>query len=144
MKRLLMIITLLASMSSFGQTRELQIHNFVDIPTELLAHIEKMGIDTLSVLNEYEGRYLNFIFKVDSQYFDLVGARVGFLKSKEDYFKETRERFYNGSTTVGGSALYIFDANQKQDSGGYDAAIVYWSKILMPTEKVVKSLKGRS
>jgi hypothetical protein len=47
------------------------------------------------------------------------------------------------STTVGGSGLYIFDAAQKAESGGYDAAITYWNKFVIPTEEVVKRLKGR-
>ena len=34
--------------------------------------------------------------------------------------------------------MYIFDAIQKEASGGYDAVIVYWSKFLLPTEDIVK------
>ena len=37
--------------------------------------------------------------------------------------------------------LYIFNATQKAESGGYDAAIVYWSKFSLPIEDVVKRLK---
>ena len=39
--------------------------------------------------------------------------------------------------------LYIFDENQKKESGGYDAAIVFWSKVLIPTKDVVKRLKDK-
>ena len=130
-------------MNEFGQIYELQVHNFAEIPTELLSHIEEMGVDTSSMLNEYEGRYFNFIFKIDTQDFNFVGKKVGFLRSKTDYFRDTRERFYRNSTTVGGSNLYIFDAAQKAESGGYDAAIVYWSKRLIPTTDVVKRLKDK-
>jgi hypothetical protein len=37
--------------------------------------------------------------------------------------------------------LYIFNAAQKAESGGYDAAIVYWSKFVVPIEKIVNRLK---
>ena len=130
-------------MKEFEQIYELQIRNFAEIPPELLSHIEEMGIDSSSILNEYEGSYFNFIFKIDSQGFNLVGKKVGFLRSKTDYFRDTRECFYHKSTTIGGSNLYIFDTNQKEESGGYDAAIVYWSKRLIPIEDIVKKLKDR-
>ena len=130
------------NMSEFGQIYELQIHTFGEIPTDLLSHIEEMGVDCSSILNEYEGRYFNFIFKIDTQDFNLIGKKVGFLRSKTDYFRDTRERFYRNDETVGGSGLYIFDATQKEESG-YDAAIVYWSKRLIPITDVVKRLKKK-
>ena len=39
--------------------KDRQVHNFKDIPYELLNNLDKMGIDTLSELNEYETNYLN-------------------------------------------------------------------------------------
>ena len=131
------------SMNKFGQIRELQVHNFSEIPNELLENLDKMGIDSSSILNEYEGRYFNFIFNIDPQDFNLVGKKVGFLGSKIDYFNSTRSPDRN-STTVGGSGLYIFDTAQKMESGGYDAAIVYWSKFAIPINEVVKRLKNKS
>ncbi len=59
--------------------------------------------------------------------------------NKLDYFSWTRVNV----TTVGGSSLYIFDTIQKVESGGYDAAIVYWSKFVIPIEKVVKRLNEK-
>lgn len=132
------------SMNEFGQIHELQVHNFSEIPKDLLENLDKMGIDSSSILNEYEGRFLNFIFNIDPQDFNLVGKKVGFSRNKIDYFRDTREHFYRNSTTVGGSGLYIFDTTQKAESGGYDAAIVYWSKFLIPTKDVIKRLKGKN
>lgn len=131
------------SMSEFEQRYELQVRSFSEIPNDLLDNLDKMGIDTSSILNEYEGKYLNFIFKIDPQDFNLVGKKVGFSRSKIDYFRDTRERFYRNSTTVGGSSLYILNATQKEESGGYDAAIVYWSKFVIPIEKAVKRLNEK-
>jgi len=131
------------SMNEFGQIYELQVRNFSEIPKDLLGNMDKMGVDSSLILNEYEGRYLNFIFKLDPQDFNLVGKKVGFLGSKIDYFNSTRSPDRN-STTVGGSGLYIFDTTQKAESGGYDAAIVYWSKFAIPIEEVVKRVKKKN
>lgn len=127
---------------SLGQIHELHVRNLSEIPKDLLENIDKMGVDNSSILNEYEGRYLNFIFNIDPQDFNLVGKKVGFLGSKIDYFNDTRSTDRN-FTTVGGSSLYIFDATQKVESGGYDAAITYWNKFSLPTEEVVKILSKR-
>ncbi len=127
---------------SLGQIHELQVRNFSEIPKDLLENMDKMGVDNSSILNEYEGRYFNFIFNIDSQDFNLIGKKVGFWGSKIDYFNDTCSTVRN-FTTVGGSSLYIFDATQKEESGGYDAAITYWNKSLLPTEEVVKRLSKK-
>ena len=133
---------ILLSIETFGQIHNLQVHNFSEIPKDLLENIDKMGVDSSLILNEYEGKYLNFIFKIDVQNFNFVGKKIGFLGSKIDYFTDTRERFYRNDGTVGGSNLYIFDGTQNKESGGYDAAITYWRKRLIPIEELVKRLKG--
>jgi hypothetical protein len=130
------------NVSGYGQRYELQVHNFSEIPKDLLENLDKMGIDSSSILNEYEGRYFNFIFNIDPQDFNLIGKKVGFLGSKIDYFNSTRSLDRN-STTVGGSSLYILDTTQKEESGDYDAAITYWNKFVIPIETVVKRLKEK-
>ena len=37
--------------------------------------------------------------------------------------------------------LYVFNENQKKELNGYDAAIVYWSKFVIPIDKVIKRIK---
>lgn len=127
-----------------GEVYELQVHNLSEIPEELLDNIDKMGVDESAILNEYEGKYLNFIFKVNPEVFDLVGKKVAFLKvgNKAGYFDSTRSPNCKG-TTVGGSGLYIFDTTQKTKSGGYDAAISCWSKFLLPIELVIERVSER-
>lgn len=128
---------------TFGHRHELQVHNFSEIPENLMKNIDKMGVDNFLILNEYEGKYFNFIFKIDPQVFNLVGKKVGFLGDKIEYFRDTRTPDRN-STTVGGSSLYIFDSTQKTESGGYDAAITYWDKFVIPIEEIVKRLQNRN
>lgn len=126
----------------FGHRHELKVRNFSEIPEDLLKNIDEMGIDNSLILNEYEGKYFNFIFKIDPQKFNLIEKKVGFLGSKMDYFRDTRSPDRN-STTVGGSSLYIFDSTQKVESGGYDAAITYWGKFVIPIDEVVKRLQNK-
>ena len=37
--------------------------------------------------------------------------------------------------------LNIFNDVQKIESGGYDAAITYWKKFVVPSQGIVKTLK---
>ena len=122
---------------------ELQVRNFDEIPQYILDNLNKMGVDNSPMLNEYEGKFLNTIFKTDINDFNLVGKKVAFIGSKKDYFKETRERLYRNSTTIGGSCVYIFNDAQKVESGGYDAAIVYWNKKSLTIREVIKRLKRK-
>jgi len=97
---------------------------------------------------------INFIFFVISRWdyrfivlndFDFTNKKIGFIKAsikqnKKIYFQEEKERFQNNSTIIS-SYLYIFDINPKKESGGYDAAIIYWSKFTIPIDKIVKILR---
>lgn len=121
---------------------ERKVRYFSEIPLELLNNFEKIGVDNSSTLNEYEGKYLNVIFNTETNDFQLVNKRIGFLGSKKDFFKDEKEWYYRGEKTgVGGAASYMFNSEQKAESGGYDGAIVYWSKFVLPTENVIARLK---
>lgn len=133
-------------MLSKGQVYHQQVKFFSDVPDELLSDIGRMGIDTCQILNEYEGNFFAFIFKVNPQ-ICLTGKRVAFLnagypQNKMDYFIDTKERYNQGSTIIGSSTLYFFDDKQK-DECGYDVAILYWSKVAIPIDKVIERLKVR-
>lgn len=140
MKHFIIIIMSFSCVTLFGQVR-----CFNNIPKDILSQLDKMGVDSLPLLNSYESRYFNTIFKDSLKGFDFTNKKIGFLaagskKNKKEYFEEEKKRFYNGSTTINGT-LYVFNASQKKESGGYDAVIVYWSKFLMPIDKIVAKLK---
>jgi hypothetical protein len=142
MKYLAITIMLFSSISLFAQVR-----NFNEVPKDILKPLDKMGDDNSQLLNKFEGAYLNIIFKDSLNGYDFTGKKVGFIYSgaksnKKEYFDLERNRF-NRNNTPNGGVLYIFNTDQKAKSGGYDAAIVYWGKILMPVEKVVKRLKEK-
>jgi hypothetical protein len=130
---------------SIKQTKiDRQVLDFDEIPTDYLRNLDKMGVDASLTLNDYEQKYLNYIFRIDTNEFNLVGKKVGFLGSKRDFFKDEREWINRGNKSgVAGCGLYILNTNQKIESGGYDAAIVYWRKIAIPVEKVIKRLKNK-
>ena len=142
MKYLLIIIMLFPLMSTFAQIKD-----FSHFPKEVLEQLDKTGIDSFSILNSYESSYLSIIFQDSLKGFDFTGKRVGFISNgsmsnKKEYFDEVKNRLINKNTIIGGSSVYIFDSDQKIKSGGYDAAILYWSKFVIPIEKVVKKLKN--
>lgn len=122
--------------------------NFNDIPNENISQLDKMGIEDSLLLNEYESDYFNVVYKDSLNRFDFSGKKVGFIysgakSSKKEYFDLEKKRFKHGETPNSGM-LYIFDEAQKEESGGYDAVIVYWSKVNYSKEQVVKKIKGKS
>lgn len=145
-----------------------QVSDFKRFPAELLNDLDKMGVDSSSMLNDYEAKYLNFIFAVTPEEFDFAGKRVGFLSNKttiRDYtgktigFRGCKEYFFGYERLVSRDSrnyrgilasgcgfrncnLYILNASQKEESGGYDAAIVYQNNII-PIEAVVRRLKKK-
>ena len=142
MKYLSVLIMLFSSINLLGQAR-----SFNNIPKNILNQLDKMGVDDSLLLNAYESTYFNHIFEKPRKEFDFTEKKIGFIyggakSNKKEYFDLEKDRF-NRNNTPNGGTLYIFDEDQKEKSGGYDAAIVYWSKILVPSKEVVKRLKGK-
>lgn len=139
MKYLAIIMMLFSGINLLGQ-----VQNFTDIPKDILEQLDKMGIDDSPMLSSHESAYFNEVFKENLNGFDFTGKKVGFIerggiRNKKKYFDLEKDRFSRKETPNGGT-LYIFDETQKKESGGYDAAIVYWSKILIPIQDVVSRL----
>ena len=108
MKTLSFITMLLFSINVFGQVR-----NFNEISTDILSRLNKMGLDSSSLLNDAESAYFNELFKDSLNVFNFVGKKVGFILSgtrsnKSEYFKEEKDRF-NRNYTPNKGTLYIFD-----------------------------------
>ena len=145
MKNLLVFIMLSYVTISFGQ-----VSNFADIPKPLLENIGKLGVNDSLLLNLQESLYFNCIFEKSRNNFDFTGKRIGFISgssgkiksNKRKYFEKEKDRYIHNYTPNGG-ILYIFNEEEKKKSGGYDAAIVYWSKVIMPIDKVVERLKSK-
>ena len=123
-------------------------NKFESIPCEILNNINEMGINDNLLLTELEGKYFNALYKIDEKELNISGKKVAFFtgslgktkSSKRMYFMVERDRLrFNHSPNAG--TLYIFDTAQKNESGGYDAVIVYWSKKLIPIKDVIKRLR---
>jgi hypothetical protein len=115
----------------------------------VMGQTDRIEIDDNLLLNETESVFLNRIFETTRKDFDFTNKQIGFFtgssgktkSSKEQYFDMHEKHSTNANSPCDNGALYIFNAAQKEESGGYDAAVVYWSKFLLPVEKVVKRLK---
>ena len=113
-----------------------------------LEQTNKAETDNSLFLNETESSLLNKIFETARKDFDFTNKKVGFIKisgesGKIHYFNMQEEHFVDENYPLDNGTLYIFDVTQKEESGGYDAAIVYWSKFVIPINEVVKRLKDK-
>ncbi|MBO4804562.1 MAG: hypothetical protein J5554_00815 [Paludibacteraceae bacterium] len=96
-------------------------------------------------LDADEGAYLNKIFEGVRKDFDFTNKQVGFIKSngvkgKKSYLNAQKE-YSEGESPCCVAQLFIFNPIQKEECGGYDAAIIYWSKRVIPIEEVVRRMK---
>ena len=124
-----------------------QIQNSNDIPKEFLEQLEKMGVDNSPLLNGYESEYLNVVFKDSLNGFDFLRKKIGFICSGENskflYFDMQKKHILDKNNICNNGHLYVFNTSQKEESGGYDGAIVYWSKRIVPIEKIIRWLKSK-
>lgn len=105
--------------------------------------LKKSGDD--DILNEKEGKELNAIFHDKTNGFDFIGKKVGYIESsgkpgeKGYYLYKTQKPvspdYFQNAT------FYLFDEQQKKESGGYDAAIVYKGTAHIPIEDVIQRLR---
>ena len=140
MKKLLVIVCLEMLVSSCSPIHKCNSNNTME---------QTDRIENNLLLNETEGAYLNKIFETTRKDFDFTNKKIGFLtgssgkilSSKEHYFDMHKKHSTNANYPCDNGTLYVFDASQKTESGGYDAAITYWNKFVIPIEEVVKRLK---
>jgi hypothetical protein len=125
--------------------------NIEDIGGEALNHIDSLGKDKNPKLTNYESRYLNIVFSNSKNDFDFTSKSVAFvtgnsgriISSKQQYFELEKHRIQQKSSLNGGTLL-VLNEDEKVFSGGYDAVIIYWSKVLPKRKAVVNRLHGRS
>lgn len=147
MKYLISIFIMLSlCINLFGQKQ-----NSEDNTKKVMSQLNSIGVDNNPLLNDYESAYINIIFKKSRKDFDFKDKKVGFItgssgktiSNKKNYFNMQKKSLVNKNFPCDNGVLYIFNETQKKESGGYDAAIVYWSKVLIPAKDVVKRLKDK-
>jgi hypothetical protein len=118
--------------------------------------IDSCGIDSLTTLNRYEIQYFNQSLEKQRMRsnFDFEDKKVGFaygnfgkgLISRKEYFTRWgKDYFKNDSHVV--NQLIILTEMEKEQSGGFDAIIVSWSKILVSgknKDRLIKKIKEKS
>jgi hypothetical protein len=142
-------------MTASGQI-ERQIRAFGEIPENLLDQLKGMGMDDSPLLNDCESAYFNMVFfRNSTKDFDFAGKKVGFIlgrgkTDKRRYFDLEKFRLAHpppseppSNHTGNHSALHILDKNQKEETGGYDAVIVYWDKMGISKKDIIKKLKTK-
>ncbi|MEQ8623427.1 MAG: hypothetical protein RJQ00_13970 [Vicingaceae bacterium] len=136
MKQILIILTLLTN---------------VCIGQEIV--IDSCGIDNSITLNQYEVDYFNQILEkqINRADFDFQNKKVGFaygifgkvLITKKEYFDRWGKEYFLNDSQVA-NQLILFTKEEKNESGGYDAIIVSWSKTGVygkHKENLIKKLK---
>lgn len=102
-----------------------------------------------SWLNKEEAAELNAIFAAYRNDFDFTNKRVifftgssGKLRSNKEHYFRMQKKYDNTSYyNRDNGYLYIFDEDQREAVGGYDAAIVFWIKNQLSTEEVMERIK---
>ena len=125
------------------ETRD--VFNYSEIPDSLLKNLEIMGKDGSEELTSLEAEYLNYVFQLPSSEWNVSLKEGDLLNGKNEFFGNENSRYDKGEELGAGCCnIYFFNTSQKEECGGYDAAIFIWSKFIYPSESVVKMLKRES
>ncbi len=116
----------------------------------LAQSIDSCGMDNIGYLNQHEALFLNNYFRDYKIDYDFKGKRVLFitgsngntLSCKIDYFNDIKKwkLEYNDKIST---SLVVLSEKEKEESGGYDAILLYWVKIFTDKSKsrIIKSIK---
>lgn len=118
--------------------------------------IDSCGIDNSIGLNQYEVQYFNQVLENQRKRsdFDFSGKLIGFtygnfgkgLHSKREYFDKWGKEYFRKNSNVS-NQLFVLTEEEKYNSGGYDAIIVSWSKIMLSSKdknKIIRKLKEKT
>lgn len=119
---------------------------------------EKCGLNDSSQLNKYEAEYFNEVFKNERADFDFSEKKIAYYtgslgttpSAKSAYFNALQRTNTETDETVhawqaNGTQLLILTDEEKALSGGYDAILVSWSKLLKEGKsraQLVENLKN--
>lgn len=149
MKKL--FVTFILALVSFCSYAQYEITKDSTVNQYLITKLDSMGIDDNYILNKYEVEYFNVKFEKERGNFNFSNKKVAFFNSpggsvmtdKVDYFILEKDRL-SRSYTSNFASLIIFNKQQKEKNGGYDAVVYYWSKILRDANFYMKVLKKKA
>ncbi|WP_420583275.1 hypothetical protein [Reichenbachiella sp.] len=102
-------------------------------------NLDSLGLNDNPELNSYESTFLNEKLEKQRQRaeFNFTEKQIGFalghgprhygIRTKSEYFEEAKEYHSNNSQIV--DILVVLTEQEKDESGGFDAIIVSWSKF---------------
>ena len=119
-------------------------------------NIDSCGVDNSLGLNKYEVQYFNLELENQRKRFDFDfnGKIIGFtygnfgkgLLTKREYFDKWGKDYFKRDSSVS-NQLIVLTEKEKNESGGYDAIIVSWSKIMLSRKdknRIIKKLKEKT
>ncbi len=121
-----------------------------------ISEVQKCGLDDESNINTFEAKYFNEVFKDKRGNFDFTEKVIAFYTGSSGTTQSNKSNYFNGlkkgskevrdihSWQAGQTQLLILTKKEKELSGGYDAILISWSKILMSGKsrsKLVENLK---
>lgn len=151
MKNVLMTLMVLIGVCPFSLSAQFEITKDSVVNNYLIEHLGKMGVDNNHVLSQLESEYFNAKFQKKRKNFDFSNKRIAFFtgsggsgySNKISYFDIEKDRYsHNYSSNF--SSIIILNENEKIDSGGFDAIIIYWAKIVRSKNYYIKRLKKES
>ncbi|WP_419870346.1 hypothetical protein [Chryseobacterium sp. CT-SW4] len=106
-----------------------------------------LGRDGMENVNAYEAEYFNKALAHTRKDFDFTEKKIGFITgnnakvktNKKEYFDLERIRISKGQTGNGGTVV-TFTEEEKAVNGGYDAAILYWCKVIPQKKDLIETL----
>lgn len=113
-------------------------------------NLDLLGVDSNSVLNTNDVIFFNRIFQYRRDSFDFTGKKIAFIntneaderqiiKAKSVYIDKIKKHLEN-DFLYPTDFLYILNDTEKQESGGYDAIILYRCKMFN-SKKLIAILK---
>lgn len=119
------------------------------IPQDILDCLVKAGTDTASILNTYEGKYLNFCFRKEKGTFDFCGKRMAFFKgntgttksTKKDFFESEKLYIRQKNLIPPPSGQLIFFNENEVKATGYDVVFITYNKKVITKKEIIKRLK---
>lgn len=143
----LILFLLFTGSTTYGQVFGIPIEK---IDKTIFKYLDECGKDNEPDLNSAESNYLNAImYRHAKRPYDFSHKRIAFvtgtsgktISGKQAYFDLEKKRLQDrDNTSLNGGQLVIFNELEKQQSGGNDAVIVYWSKLLATKKGLIKLL----
>tara|TARA_B100000809_G_scaffold152297_1_gene149645 strand:- start:5073 stop:5519 length:447 start_codon:yes stop_codon:yes gene_type:complete len=122
-----------------------------------ITEVQNCGLDNEPNTNKSEAGYFNEVFMDKRGPFDFTEKVIAFYTGSSGTTKSDKSRYFSGlknannekkdihAWQAGGAQLLILTDDEKELSGGYDAILVSWSKLLKTGKsrrKLVKRLKN--